>query len=121
MRAPQKHQCDCWLRVRNIIGHVPSCKYYTQKDNPMCDTCPKPTTTMRKRYVVLQQHYPNKQYPNQQTQFGIWNTEPFATQADALAAAGKGVNSTPAAILLVAEVTHEVTIGVPNVTKIATE
>jgi hypothetical protein len=87
----------------------------------MCDTCPTAKSTTRKRYVVLQQQYPNKQYPNQQTQFAIWNPEPFATQADALAAAGKGVTSTPAAILLVAEVTHEVTIGVPNVTKIATE
>jgi hypothetical protein len=46
---------------------------------------------------------------------------PRETQESALDVAGKGVNSTPAAILLVAEVTHEVTIGVPNVTKIATE
>jgi hypothetical protein len=76
MRAPQKHQCDCWLRVRNIIGHVPSCKFYTSKDNPMCDTCPKPPSTKRKRYIVLQQQYPNKSAPTASPQYAMWDGIP---------------------------------------------
>jgi hypothetical protein len=87
----------------------------------MCD-CSKPTpSTSRKRFVLLTQQYPNKQYPNEKPAISVWNPTPFATQNEALDAAGKAVTSSPAVILLVAEVTHEVTIGVANVTKLATE
>ena len=83
----------------------------------MCTGCSE-SPIKPKRFIVLNRTTPaNGSEPT----FGLSSSYGFKDQASALKTAGEYVSSNPKAVYVVAEVTHEVTQGVPNVTKVATE